>query len=405
LLGDGGVVSDGAMAKLRETLTLQQHGRFAEADAACRRVLEVEPDNFLAHYFLGLSALRTNRLQRAIELMRKAIAIDPRRAIAHNVLGVALNQLKRHAEALACFERALALDPDFATAQSNRDAAVDDQRQWSLLARHKASFGVLPCLNPPQTFNEHILHRIIHDRDPKLSVICDKLKVRDFIGKRVGAEYAVPLYGTWSRASEIVWADLPEIFVLKPNHCSGPYAIVVRENAALIAALTEEADHWLRQDYFDMSLEWGYRGITARLIAEPLLLGPDGEAPVEPQVFTFAGRAKLIRVLIGRKGEVRHDCWFDPSGRRLAIKREISGQYYPLADSVRRELVAVAERLSVGFSSLRVDFYITRRGLKIGELTPYCGAADIKWEPPSLDRLLGRLWDADVDPSMLPEHR
>ena len=71
-----------------------------------------------------------------------------------------------------------------------------------------------------------ILHRIIYDRDPKLRIVCDKVAVRRLIEERVGVEYVVPLLGVWQRASEIPGIRLPQKFVLKPSHSSGPFAIV-----------------------------------------------------------------------------------------------------------------------------------------------------------------------------------
>jgi TupA-like ATPgrasp len=265
----------------------------------------------------------------------------------------------------------------------------------ALLSRHRKRFGALPRLDPPTTFNEHMLFRILYDRDPRLKVICDKIAAKNFISTRVGSEYVVPLLGAWGHPREIAWSSLPEKFVLKPSHSSGPFEIVRGAADRDIEGLTAKAKKWLRDDYFDVSLEWGYRGIPRCVLAEPLLMSSLGSQPVEAHAFTFFGKVALIRLLAGRKlTPGRSDSWYDVAGRRLAIKADLPSANVMLAESSRADMIAIAERISEGFSSLRVDFYLTGDGLKVGELTPYSFSAKAEWDPPKLDEQLGRLSEA-----------
>ncbi|MDC7788101.1 ATP-grasp fold amidoligase family protein [Rhodoplanes sp. TEM] len=275
----------------------------------------------------------------------------------------------------------------------------------TLAARYAARFGVAPRLDRPVTFNEHILHRMIFDRDPRLRIVCDKIAGKAFIAARGGSGLVVPTLRAWRRPEEIDWSLLPARFVLKPTHTSGPVAIVGGPAECDPAALVAAARQWLAADYFDHSLEWGYRGVPRRLIAEPLLLGPGGAPPVEALVFTFGGRARLIRLLRGRKGTAEErDAWYDATGRRLALPANLPEADIPLAPADRAALVTVAERLSEGFSSLRVDCYLTAAGLKVGELTPYSNAGLLMWGSPEIDTLLGGLWDPGFDLARLPGH-
>ncbi|RAI45133.1 ATP-grasp fold amidoligase family protein [Rhodoplanes roseus] len=272
-----------------------------------------------------------------------------------------------------------------------------------LAACYEVQFGVAPHLDRPVGFNERILHRILFDRDPRLRIICDKHAAKAFILDRVGPDLVVPTLGLWRRPEDIDWDRLPERFVLKPTHTSGPVALVRDPAERMPVALVAAARQWLATDYFDVSLEWGYRGLPRRLIAEPLLLGPDGGAPVEALVFTFSGRARLIRLLRGRKGTAEErNAWFDATGRRLAIPANLPDADIPLAENDRAAVVALAERLSQGFSSLRVDVYLGAAGPMIGELTPYSNAGRLAWGSAEIDRMLGGLWDPDFDVACLP---
>lgn len=266
----------------------------------------------------------------------------------------------------------------------------------ALCERFQEAFGRQPQLNPPVSFNEHILYRILFDRDPRLKIICDKLAVRDYIRTQVGPEFLVPLLGVWKKPSEIDWDGLPDRFAFKPNHLSGPVIIIHNSADKQPEYLMDKATEWLDCDYYDISMEWGYRGIPRRLLAEPLLLGPDGGRATEVQVFTFAGKAKLIRVLTGEKlTDSRRDQWFDVTGNRLPFRSQIIPGEYVLTRSDVQILLLVAEKVSRTFSHLRVDFYLTDKGPLIGELTAYNQAGRQIFEPAEWDDKLGKLWECD----------
>jgi hypothetical protein len=165
--------------------------------------------------------------------------------------------------------------------------------------RYRRQMKATLRLDPPVGFNDLIIHRLLYDRDPRLKIVCDKLAVREMIRDRLGATYLIPLLGTWNDPRDIDWQSLPDQFVLKPTHSSGPIAIVPYLVERVPEKLAGMARDWLRHDYFDSSLEWGYRDLPRRLMAEALLRGPDGLAPVEAHVLTFGGQVALIRILTG----------------------------------------------------------------------------------------------------------
>jgi hypothetical protein len=265
-----------------------------------------------------------------------------------------------------------------------------------LQRRHLSAFGRLPRIDAPSGFNEWILHRMLHDRDPRLRTVCDKLAVRDFVRQHAGPEFVVPLLGSWQDPASIPWDSLPRRFVLKPNHSSGRFAIVRTDADRNPAALSAKAARWLRDDFFDANLEWGYLGMPRRLLAEPLLTGPAGEPLAEPHVYTFHGKAAYIGVLADSKltGK-RSENWFDAAGRPLSIStNEYPVGEFALSAHDAKVVVALAERVAAGFDHMRVDIWLTDEGPKIGELTPYNCAGRMRWKPPEWDEKFGRLWQA-----------
>jgi TupA-like ATPgrasp len=272
-----------------------------------------------------------------------------------------------------------------------------------LVLRYAAAFGQPPRLNPPVGYNEHMIHRLLYDRDPTLKIICDKIAVKKFVAERAGVQYTVPLLGAWRRAEQITWDSLPESFVLKPNQTSGPFILVENRATMDIPALTAEVKSWLRKGSFIRDSEWCYKGIPRRVMAEPLLRGPGGQE-LEVQVFTFHGRAALVELLTGRKfTDERYMGWFDVNGRQLALAIKTAKKApMKLDPALRRQVIPVAEAVSAGMSFLRVDFLVTAEGPRVGELTPYPWAGHAYWLDAKMDEMMGRVF-ASPDTSFIPD--
>lgn len=262
-----------------------------------------------------------------------------------------------------------------------------------MVRRFRRAHLVSPRLDPPVTFNEHVVARILHDRDPRLKIICDKLAVREFIRDRVGDRFTVPLLGVWSDAAAIDWARLPERFALKPNHASGPVALVGAGSTRDVGALAAQAAAWLAVDYYDVSFEWGYRGIPRRLLAEPLLEAVGGGPPPEFYVYVFGGSVAIMRVLEGGKlSSERRSSWFSADGSPIHLRLPGRVGSFEPDPVLFRDVVAIAETLATGFAHLRVDLMLTSAGLRVNELTAYSHAGNARWQPRSWDERLGRLW-------------
>lgn len=100
-------------------VTLHAQGRWHEAAARYRAVLEADPRHFDAAYRLGLIELALGRFEAATVLFRRAAKIDRRSAEAELHLAVALSALERHDQAIRHYRKAIAVRPDFAEAHNN----------------------------------------------------------------------------------------------------------------------------------------------------------------------------------------------------------------------------------------------------------------------------------------------
>jgi len=103
---------------IRAGLAHQHAGRFAEAAAIYRQVLQTQPDHSDALHLLGLLAYHEGKLDAAMELIMSAISVVPT-AIYYGNLGNVLAGLGKSAAAGESFRQAIALQPDYVPAHNN----------------------------------------------------------------------------------------------------------------------------------------------------------------------------------------------------------------------------------------------------------------------------------------------
>jgi len=131
----GGLPGGASTSDAMTTAQAHHHaGRFREAEAIYRQVLEVSPSHPDALHLMGMLAYQAGRSDLAAELLNKAIGARPEDAEFHHDLGNVRQAQGKLSDALACYRRALDLKPDhidahfnLATvlhAQGNLDAAI-----------------------------------------------------------------------------------------------------------------------------------------------------------------------------------------------------------------------------------------------------------------------------------------
>lgn len=138
-------------------------GRLEEAADSYRHGLELQPEDALTHYNLGVALSELEQIAPAIASFQRAVALNPNLAEAHYNLGVQLKKCGEHAAALACFEQVLRLAPD------NRQAAYfaamlsgasQEQAPDSYVA------GVFD--HAAATFDQHLVQDLHYDTPQRL---------------------------------------------------------------------------------------------------------------------------------------------------------------------------------------------------------------------------------------------
>jgi len=257
----------------------------------------------------------------------------------------------------------------------------------------KDRFGHEPDLDNPQTFNEKIAYKILFDRRPLLTLVADKIRVRDYVKQRVGDACLTRLYQTCRTPQEIDWSALPRRFIVKASHGSGMTAIVHDKEEVDRGALFRTLEGWLHTNYYyACRREWAYRDITPTLMLEELLTDKRGHVPVDFKFFVFDGRATYLQIDLDRFSQHTRTL-YNRDLQRLDVKFHYptyEGQFDFPANIA--EMFELASRLASGFDFIRVDLYNVAGRIFFGELTNYPEEGRGVFDPPEYDAIFGAQW-------------
>jgi len=99
-------------------------GELEDAIESFKQVIEIDPDNAVVHYGLGLAYYESGKYKEAIESYKEAIGADPDNVLqfssrAHVSLGAAYIGLGKYQEAVESLKQAIRIDPDHVKAHYN----------------------------------------------------------------------------------------------------------------------------------------------------------------------------------------------------------------------------------------------------------------------------------------------
>jgi len=103
---------------------------------ACRKALEINPENVQAHNTIAVALSMQGKLDEAIGHYREVLKVRPGSAKTHLNLGSALASGGRLDEAIAHYTQALALDPDYAKAHYHLALLLAQQGRLDEAIRH-----------------------------------------------------------------------------------------------------------------------------------------------------------------------------------------------------------------------------------------------------------------------------
>jgi hypothetical protein len=255
------------------------------------------------------------------------------------------------------------------------------------------------------------------DRDLRLSMCADKVKAKEHVKDLAGSKYLIKNILVSNSLRGYSQEDLPRSFVVKANHGCGAMVLVWegakrgerlptklgRENWGRFSihpddldweALLNLSDFWMTQNYchrYGKYPQWAYLNIDPRIIVEELVVTELGNIPTDYKFTMFHGKCDYIAVISGGHGQDRLVNLLDPEWNDWTAESNYKNYPKNLTKPKHlREMLELAETLSVGIDFIRVDLYETSDGVKFGELTNYPSAGNLGWATEQIDQELGR---------------
>src|ERR1051326_9152766 len=128
-----------------EALALHRQGKHDPALQRYVGILQREPNNADALYYVAVLAMQGGQIDEGIKVIRRALEVGHPQARLLNLLGQAHLRQNQDADALAAFGEAIATDGNFADAYGNRGALLAEMKRP---AEALADFDLALTLRP-----------------------------------------------------------------------------------------------------------------------------------------------------------------------------------------------------------------------------------------------------------------
>ena len=255
-----------------------------------------------------------------------------------------------------------------------------------------------PNLDNPQSYNEKLLWLALHYKHPDHKVASNKALAKDWIGKRIGYEYVVPLIGVYDNVNDIDFSNLPERFVVKANEGWGANEVILVNDKnevdfdRLKAVISTWLYPWSSYYYNNMCITDEKPEKPLIVIEEFLELG--GYKYLDDYKFYCCnGKVKFSMIVKERGSKTQSRTFVDREWNVLPVAR--AGKFTTAAPEKPKNLdkmYEIAETLCKDFPFVRIDFYNQDGKIYVGEMT-FTPGLFLRFEPQHWDFKLGELLD------------
>ena len=233
----------------------------------------------------------------------------------------------------------------------------------------------------------------LYYHNPLITKCSDKVLVRDYIEEKIGKEYLVPCLGVYNNSDEIDFEKLPQKFVLKVNWGSGQNIICTDKSQLDINTTKKKLAQWMQPQsnhYYDF-LEWGYKDITPKIIAETYIEASANKPVSDYKFFCYHGQPKFMYIAVDSFNyNIMRINYYDCDFNKLPLVKHYPNTDYDIPKpKMWEKMLELSRILSAPFLFVRVDFFIVNDTLKVGELTFYPGGGTDSFEPIEWDYKFG----------------
>ncbi len=247
-------------------------------------------------------------------------------------------------------------------------------------------------LNNPSTFNEKLQWLKLFNRNPKYTSMADKVEAKRIAADLIGKEHIIPTLGVWENVDEIDYDRLPEKFVLKTSNGGGAKGVILCHDKSKLSKrqIKKAFIKAFKRDLYKRFVEWPYKNIPKRILAEELLETDDGRALNDYKFYCFDGEPKFMLISSGRfEGKTCFD-YYDMEFNPLPFSQggPKSGKEFKKPEKFE-EMANLAKKLSKGIPHVRIDLYEHKGKVYFGEFTFFDSSGFKRFYPEEWDKIIG----------------
>lgn len=255
-------------------------------------------------------------------------------------------------------------------------------------------FKCWPNLKSPTLFNEKVKWRMLHDQNYLYTKCADKYEVRDYIKKRLGEKYLIPMRYSFDSLDEITKTHDLGHSVVKANHGAGMVEII--HSNYNLEYLKKIMDKWLNTDYSKFLGEKHYQNIKRKIIVEESLC-ENGEPPIDYKFHCFKQDDESVKVILqlvyGRFNKESRGYYLEDLETCIWSHGQGLHQIIPEHVPQLKEAISLSKILCEDFNYVRVDWYISKGQPFFGELTFTPGAGSSYEFGIELEKYMCDLWN------------
>jgi hypothetical protein len=274
------------------------------------------------------------------------------------------------------------------------------RRRRKLHQLFRVKLGHAGNFEQPRSYHEKLQFRKLYGNHELYALVADKLRVREYVAKRAGEQYLIPLLGVYDRLSPAVFDALPDQFIIKTNHGAGWNRIVRDKGKLDIPETVEYFDRRMKKRFGRKSGEFHYSLIEPKILIEELL-SDQGAAPCNYNLFCYHGSQGFDYAITISFPDEREDVNFDRHWNLWngELSKETEKKY--VDPKGFDEMIRVARALSSDFDFIRVDLYNIDGRIFFGEMTctPAAGLSPFDDEFHAARRT--EMWELDADNELL----
>jgi hypothetical protein len=270
------------------------------------------------------------------------------------------------------------------------------RRKRKLHQLFRAKLGHTGNFEQPRSYHEKLAFRKLYGNHELYALVADKLRVREYVAKRAGEQYLIPLLGVYDRLSPAVFDALPDQFIIKPNHGAGWNKIVRDKGKLDIPETVEYFDRRMKKRYGNRFGEFHCNLIEPKILIEELL-SDRGAAPCNYNLYCYHGSEGFDYAITISFPDEREDVNFDKHWNLWCgeLSKETEKKY--VDPKGFDEMIRVARVLSSDFDFIRVDLYNIDGRIFFGEMTCTPAAGLSPFEDDFHAARRAEMWELDAD--------